>query len=166
MSDATEGRCPTCGRPLDAHEPNFRFRFPDAVVDLLEAGLDPDELHGDPAKDILLEVEDAGCFVRVLLPIRLSEGFQLTLGTWLQVEFEDLERTLDVYRMPGFHELVLSGTLANAVPPWGGLVLDAPATAAILNENDVPYVMSSTDPLLSRVLQEEWPHDDVLSAFP
>jgi hypothetical protein len=68
--------------------------------------------------------------------------------------------------MAGFHELVLSGTLASAVPPWVDLLLDPPARAAVLNENDVPYPVSSEDPLLSGVLENVWPHEEVLAAFP
>jgi hypothetical protein len=105
VTDRVAGTCPTSGRPLDTHNPNFRFRFPDAVVALLEAGATTvDELEGDPDKDILLRVEDVGCFVRVLLPVRLSDGFRLTIGTWLKVKFEDLLRTVEVYEMPGLHE--------------------------------------------------------------
>jgi hypothetical protein len=164
-SSDPSGTCAFCGRPLDGHDPNFRFRFPDAVVGLLEAGLDESEIEGDQNKDVVIMVRDAQ-FVRVLLQVRLTEGLHVTFGTWLEVGFDTLEKAAEIWWTPKYKDLVLSGSLANAVPPWGDELLGAPATATVLNADHSPYVTSSGHPMLSKVLQDVWPSDVILSALP
>jgi len=165
MVDEANGACAFCGRPLDAHDLNFRFRFPDAVVDLLEAGLEESEIEGDPSLDLVIMLEDA-YFIRVLLQVRLTDGLRVTFGTWLEVGFDAFEGAAEIWWTPGYGDLVLSGSLANAVAPWGDELMGAPATATVLNVEHSPYITSSDHPLLSRVLQDEWQSGAVLSAMP
>lgn len=161
------GVCAYCGRPIDDHNRNFRFRFPDRVVSLLDAGrLDVSDLEGDEQLDTAIYGEDVGCFLRVLLLVCLSDGYAVTFGTWLEVTSEDLEKVREVWTTPAYSELKLGGLLANAIPPWGEDLLNAPAGAAVLDEGSFPYVIVSTDPLLTQVLDDEWPHDLVLGALP
>ena len=45
-------------------------------------------------------------------------------------------------------------------------MLAARVRAIVRDSEATPYCENSDDPLLSRVLAEEWPHDEVLSALP
>src|SRR2546423_14679769 len=44
--------------------------------------------------------------------------------------------------------------------PWG--LLAAPVSAVVRDPNHTPYCVSSPEPMLARVLTEEWPHEDLL----
>jgi hypothetical protein len=59
---------------------------------------------------------------------------------------------------------VLDGLVANDVPPWG--LFGRGARAVVRDANALPYLDSSADPELTRVLGEEWPHEAVLAALP
>jgi hypothetical protein len=115
--------------------------------------------------DVLLQVQGVGAFVRVLLPIHLTGGYTITVGTWLGVHPDDLRRAWEVWWEPEYAALRFEGYLANAVPPWGEDVLARPATAGVRDENQAPYISSSEDRLLSSVLQDEWPHEPILVAL-
>ncbi len=47
---------------------------------------------------------------------------------------------------------------------WG--LLGAPARAQVQDDDQTPYICESIDHGLSRVIAEEWAHDDVLAALP
>jgi hypothetical protein len=51
-----------------------------------------------------------------------------------------------------------------ALPTWG--LLGAPATTVVQDNDATPYVVHSSDPILSRVLAEEWSHEEVLARLP
>jgi hypothetical protein len=169
MGDAPFGPAPTwafCGQPLDAHELNFRLRFPDAVVELLDAGqLDVSEIDGDPGHDTAINVGDSW-FFRVLLSVHLADGPRVIVGTWLEVEPDALQTVADVWSTPEYRNVVVSGRLANAIPPWGDEVLGAAATATVIDPDHSPYITASEDGVLSRVLDEEWPGEVVLATLP
>ena len=112
----------------------------------------------------MLQVPGLGAFVRALLPINLTGGFTITFGLWIAVQPDDLQRTFREWWSPTYPALELRGWLGNAVPPWG--LLAAPVTTVVRNPDETPYCDSSADPTLSRVLAEEWPHEQVLSALP
>lgn len=114
--------------------------------------------------EALMQVQGVGSFIRVLLPVRLTGGHQLTFGLWLCVSDEDLQRAFHEWWAPTYHDLVLDGTIANEVPPWG--LFTRPARAVVRDPNKVPYLDSSEDPELSGVLREEWPHEAVIDALP
>jgi hypothetical protein len=73
-------------------------------------------------------------------------------------------------RPPAGHRGPLSGTLANAIKPWGTALLGAPVRAQVLDpqRRPVPTVTGSDHPTLARLLAEVWDRDAVLSslAFP
>jgi hypothetical protein len=159
------GTCGFCGRPLDTHDLHFRFRFPDTLAERLENGLDPSEVAGDPDSDDVIGVGE-DWFVRVLLRVRLEDGARVTFGTWLEVELEALRSVADIWSTPEYANVVLSGRLANAVPPWGDEVRGADATISVLDVDNPPYVTASDDASLSRVLDDEWSAEMVLAALP
>lgn len=111
-----------------------------------------------------MQVQGVGSFVRALLPVGLTGGYQLTFGLWLCVSDEDFQRAFHEWWAPTYADLVLDGVIANDVPPWG--LLERPARAIVRDPNQVPYVDSSEDFDLSRVLREEWPHEAVIVALP
>jgi hypothetical protein len=118
----------------------------------------------DPNRAVMMQVSAVGGFIRCLLPVHLTEGFTVTFGLWLAVHPDDLQRAAKVWWASAYEELVLDGWLGNEVPPWG--LLSAPARARVLFPDQTPYVVESTDTMLSRVLSTNWPHDDVLTALP
>lgn len=165
MMPATPGTCGFCGGALDTHDLNFRLRYPDAVAELLEGGLDISELEGDAALDEVIKAGDS-FFLRVLLRVRLADGARVTFGTWLEVALEDVKSVAEVWSTPAYRDVVVSGRLANRIPPWGDEVLGAAATATVLDVDHSPYLTSSPDGVLAPLLDDEWPAEDVLAELP
>jgi hypothetical protein len=64
----------------------------------------------------------------------------------------------------GYQDLQLDGMLANSIPPWG--LLAVPVRLSVRDPQHNPYCSGSPDPQLSRVLHEEWAHEDILDALP
>jgi hypothetical protein len=113
----------------------------------------------------LLEVDGHGSFIRCLLPIRLTDEIELVIGTWLRITDADLARAAEVWETSGYGELVLQGTLANAIRPWGDDLLDAPVTVAVQNEGEIPYVTAAHRPAVTGILTKVWNRHYVLSRF-
>jgi hypothetical protein len=160
MTSIDADRCPTCGRELSSHDRHVLFRLPEPVLALPE--------HERAARtwetEALMQVEGVGAFVRTSLPVRLTGGHQVTFGVWLGVRPEELQRAFREWWAPTYSDLVLDGLVANDVPPWG--LFGRGARAVVRDANALPYLDSSADPELTRVLGEEWPHEAVLAALP
>jgi hypothetical protein len=112
----------------------------------------------------MMQVQDCGTFIRALLPIRLTGGYSVTFGVWLTVHPDDLQRAFRVWWEPEYRAFTVDGWLANALPSWG--LLAAPVHAQVRKESEVPYVLSSEDQDMARVLTDEWEHERILSALP
>jgi hypothetical protein len=153
--------CPSCGRPLDAHDRNVRLLLPDPVLAVPESER-ADRTWG---ADAMMQVQGIGAFIRVLLPIHLSGGFSLTVGTWLAIDPATLPGVWASWETPAYASLTLEGFLANRIPPWGDDVLGASATAAVRDPEQYPYVVSSQQATLEAVLTTEWPHAEILSVY-
>ncbi len=153
--------CPTCGRPIDEHDRHVRLVLPDPVL-----AVPPEERALRTwGSDPLIQVQGVGAFVRVLLPIRLTDGFSLTVGTWLAIDPERLRSVWEQWETPAYEMLELDGYLANRIPPWGDAVLGAPCTATVRDPSQFPYLAVSTHPDLNAVLSQEWQHVDILEAY-
>lgn len=155
--------CAMCGLPLEHHDRDVRFTLPDPVLGLVDAGGLPEGSwlsHDHPDESVMMLVPELGAFVRCLLPVRLEGGHTITFGVWVGVSSDDLQRAWKVWWEPEYADLELSGVLANALP--GVDVLAAPVAVRVRDVEETPYVDSSSDALLSRVLTEEFPHDQVL----
>lgn len=158
--------CHSCGRLLDDHDRQVRFTLPDPVLALP----DRERTAGtwmtkkDPSRAVMMQVPGVGAFVRVLLPVRLTGGFTVTFGLWLGVHPDDLQRAVALWWEPDYPTLRLDGVLANAIPPWG--LLGEPVEAGVRDPDETPYCERSTSHDLARVLNDEWPHEDVLAALP
>jgi len=120
--------------------------------------------HDDATTSVMMQVPGVGAFVRVLLPVALVGGVTLTFGVWLGVDPSTLQYIVREWRVSTYPNLVLDGRVANDVKPWG--LLAKPGRAVVRDPEQTPYLDSSTDDQLQRVLSHEWPHDDVMDALP
>ncbi|MEU4533845.1 DUF2199 domain-containing protein [Streptosporangium sp. NPDC023825] len=151
--------CSCCGTQLSGTDQiDVRFGLPDVALEVAETAR-------HPVNPGLLRVDGHGCFARCLLPVRLSGGVTLMLGTWIRISEDDLERAHSLWDEPAYAGLVFSGTLANAIEPWGQDVMGADLTVVVRDVDEIPYVDASSHPLLSRVLRADWDRDEVLSHF-
>lgn len=157
--------CPTCGRPLDAHDQHLRFTLPDPVLEAPDRDQTPGTWlsHDDAATSVMMQVPAVGAFVRALLPVALTGGFRVTFGVWLAVDPDDLQRCHQLWWEPEYVNLVLDAWLANSLPVWG--LLASPVRTVVRDPDHTPYCDSSTDDRLAAVLSQEWPHDVVLDAI-
>jgi hypothetical protein len=112
----------------------------------------------------MMQVPNMGPFVRALLPVRLTGGHTVTFGVWVAVHPDDLQRAFAAWWQPEYAGLRLDGFLANSVKPWD--LLYAAVSLEVRNPEETPYCSASSDPGLSRVLADEWPHEDLLLALP
>lgn len=108
-------------------------------------------------------MKDGGFYVRTLLPVRRLHGHVRCLAVG---RVGDAAPRRTVWHAPEYVGLRIEGDIANAVPPWDAQVLGARVLAEVRNENEIPYVAVSDDPLIARILTDEWPHDDVLPHLP
>lgn len=144
----------------------MRFALPDPVLQTPLREHAPGTWMSDDsaAASVMMQVPDVGPFVRVLLPVHLVGGDTITFGLWLGVHPDDLQRAFEQWWAPTYPELVLEGRIANDIQPWG--LLARPATAAVKDPEQTPYLVDSTDALTRQVLTELWPHAPVIDALP
>lgn len=159
---AEAGFCASCGQPLDLHDRHIRARVPDALLDI------PDDewrslAWGSPEWD-MLEVPGIGSFVRALLPVRLSGGFSITFGIWLDVGPSVLRLAYDAWDNTDHVGFRMDGRIANSIPPWERRVVGKPALAEGRKLDQLPVVVESPDPLVTQIITEEWPHEQILDA--
>jgi hypothetical protein len=112
-----------------------------------------------------MQVQGVGSFVRILVPIKLTGGYTVTYGAWLSVHQDDLRHAWEVWWTPVYASLRLNGVLANMLPAWESQTYVKPVEAAVLNPEQVPYAISSSDPFMCSLLENEWPHQVVLDAI-
>ena len=120
--------------------------------------------HADANQSVMMMVPNVGTFVRVLIPVHLTGGYTVTFGAWLGVHPDDLQRAFSVWTSPSYVDLRLEGRLANALPAWD--VFAVPAEAAVKDPDHTPYLVGSSDSVLSEVLTQEWPRETILSGLP
>jgi hypothetical protein len=99
-------------------------------------------------------------FVRALLPVHLSDGHEFRFGVWLEVPEETCRLLLQTWDRPEYLSMRFAATLASSVPPWDGLVLDAPCTVAVRDQDVLPYVESSSHAELARIMATPWPRPE------
>ncbi|MFD6110274.1 DUF2199 domain-containing protein [Streptomyces yangpuensis] len=153
--------CACCGDPLaDERRIDFGFNLPDAAL-----GAPEETLHRLGVR-ALLRVDGVGCFIRCLLPVRLTQDTELVLGAWVEVDEATLRRAHELWEQPGYADLSDEGTFANRVQPWGDDLLGAPVTAKVADPEELPCVVEVRHPVAARVLTRTWDRDHVLSRFP
>jgi hypothetical protein len=141
------------GKPL-----SVTFEQPDVVNEIHPELLDT--WGGDP----FLAIKNVGFFVRVVLPIKLSDGFAVDFGTWLEVPSEDFRTAWQTWNMPEYKDLVLEGYLANVIAPWPEFP-HALVKATVRDLDEVPIVTSSGSGDLMAVMMVEWPHARILTPY-
>lgn len=162
----SSGTCELCGRALEEHDRDVRFRLPEPVLRLP----DQERTEGtwlsepDPNVAVMMQVPNVGAFVRCLLPVHLSGGYSLRFGVWLGIHPDDLKRAFNQWWEPTYDTLTFDGRLANRLPIWN--LYDTPAHAEVVEADATPFIVSSESAELEHVLTDEWPHEDVLSALP
>ncbi len=95
-------------------------------------------------------------FVRVLLPVRLTDGHEFHFGVWMEMSEPVGRRVWEAWETEAYGNLVVEGTLANSVPPWGHALLGAECRAAVGDPQALPSIRESSHPALHRVLTEPW----------
>ena len=146
------GACPCCGRDVAGVEREVVFRYPDAIV-----GLDDVErarVYAEHGRNFAAMPGRA--FVRALLPVRLTDGHEFRFGVWLEVPEATGAAVYSAWDDPAYIDLSFDAHLANTVPPWGERLLGAACTAVVRDVDELPYIGSSTDEQLARVLSSPW----------
>jgi hypothetical protein len=157
--------CAHCGRPVDPdrRELDYRFKLPDPLLAIPES--ERADRIGGLGSD-MVGAPEIGIFVRVLLPVTLSEGYSIRYGTWLGLTSrEHFERARDLWHAPEYPSLTLTGILANAIEPWGKPLMTS-VRVGVRAAHEVPYVEAFKDPEMGKVLTETWSRSWVLSAIP
>jgi hypothetical protein len=159
--DARQLRCPTCGSEVNDRDLHVRFTWPDPVLRVRE-----EQRKNLPQNADIISVCGVSAFARVLLPVELDGGYRLTFGTWIGLgDKEVYDQAVRLWHDPAYPSLVLTGTLANAIEPWGPAIM-APTRAVVRDPGKVPYVEALPTPDGRNVVDETWPRDWVMSAVP
>jgi len=152
--------CACCGFAPDPNGRPFSITFeqPD-VIDQIEPEL-LDVWGGDP----FMAIKDVGFFVRVLMPIKLDNGWSIDFGTWLEVHADDFREAWKTWNFPEYKDLQMDGYVGNEVAPWERFP-HALVKAAVRDLDQVPYLVSSEDETFTKLLTGAWPHAEVLSKY-
>jgi hypothetical protein len=157
---ATTEPCPDCGIVRDPQGRPFSITFglPDVIFDIEKELL---ETWGD---DPFIAIKNVGFFLRVLMPVQLTDGFSVVFGTWLEIDSEDFRTAWQTWNFPEYKELAIDGYVANRIKPWKTFPTSL-VHATVRDVDQVPYLVSSDEQVISRVLTETWPHADVLKPY-
>jgi hypothetical protein len=152
--------CACCGI---ARDPNGRplsitFEEPD-VISQIEPEL-LDTWGGDP----FLAIKDAGFFIRVILPIKLTDGFAVDFGTWLECDPMDFHRAWNTWNFQEYKDLEIEGYVANRIAPFDKFP-HALVKATVREMEHVPYLASSENEVFTKLLTDTWPHADVFKPY-
>jgi len=90
-------------------------------------------------------IKNVDFFVRVILPVELTDGFSVAFGTWLEVRDEDFREAWKTWNAPEYADLAMEGYVANEIEPWNPFP-HAMVRAAVRDVEQVPYITSSDGP--------------------
>jgi hypothetical protein len=152
--------CSCCGIAPDPRGRPFSIVFeqPDVL-----SQIEP-ELLDTWGSDPFLAIKNVGFFVRVILPVQLTDGFSVAFGTWLEVADDDFRTAWKTWNAPEYANLVMEGYVANEIEPWSPFP-HALLRAVVRDVDQVPFLATSDDPLFTRILGATLPHADVLSHY-
>jgi hypothetical protein len=152
--------CACCGIAPDPRGRPFSITFeqPD-VISQIEPEL-LDTWGGDP----FLAIKNVGFFMRVILPVKLNDGFAIDFGTWLEIYSEDFKTAWQTWNLPEYKDLEIEGYLANEIPSFGALP-HALVKATVRDLEQVPYLTSSENETFAKLLGDTWPHAKVLAPY-
>lgn len=146
--------CPTCGKEVSGLDREVSFGLPDELFAIPE---DLRDGHVFSDGKNFAHLDGKRFFMRVLLPVPLDIGHEYRFGVWMEVSEKDAQRVWQMWNEPGYVEAEVDGTLANAVPPWGARLLEAPCHASARNQNDVMFIDDSRNAELATILSTPWP---------
>ena len=152
--------CECCGIAPDPQGKPFSITFeqPDVVFDIA-----PELLQtwgGDP----FLAIKDVGFFLRVLLPVTLTDGFAVEFGTWLEIDSEDFRQAWQTWNFPEYAEYSVEGYLANTIAPWDQF-RHSLVKAVVRDQAGVPVVTAGGNEDVATILDTTWPHAKVLTPY-
>jgi hypothetical protein len=152
--------CACCGISPDPRGRPFSITFeePD-VISQIEPEL-LDTWGGDP----FLAIKSVGFFIRVILPIKLSDGYAIDFGTWLECGGDDFRKAWQSWNFPEYKDLEIEGYIANEIQPFDNFP-HALVKATVREMEQVPYLTSSKNEVFSMLLDNIWPHADVLPHY-
>ena len=152
--------CACCGIAADPSGRPFSITFgmPDVIFEIREELLDT---WGD---DPFLAIKGIGFFVRVIMPVKLTDGFSVNFGTWLEIHVNDFRKAWQTWNFPEYADLELQGYVGNNIEPWKRFP-HALVKATVRELEQVPYLTSSENEVFAKVLGETWPHADVLTPY-
>ena len=152
--------CACCGIAPDPSGRPFSITFgmPDVIFEIREELLDT---WGD---DPFLAIKDVGFFLRVLLPVKLTDGFAVNFGTWLEIHSEDFRRAWQTWNFPEYADLSFEGYVANRIKPWKQFPVKL-VRAEVRDVDQVPFLTSAEEPIIAKVLGDTWPHAKVLKPY-
>jgi hypothetical protein len=152
--------CSCCGIAPDPRGRPFSITFdvPDVYLEIHP------ELLATWGDDPFLAIKDTGFYLRVLLPVKLNDGFAVDFGTWLKVDPEVFRQAWRTWNFPEYKDLTFDGLLANRIEPWKP-TLRTRVTARVRDVDQVPYIVESTDLLGKRIVADIWPHAEVLAPY-
>ncbi|MET7370423.1 DUF2199 domain-containing protein [Streptomyces sp. NPDC005566] len=153
--------CSCCGDSLtDERRIDVGFNLPDAALTA------PEGARHQLGPSALLRVDGVGSFIRCLLPVRLTHETELVLGVWLEVDEATLREADERWEDRSYSDLAFRGLLSNKIRPWGDDLLGAPFTARVADPEELPHLVAGHHPAATRVLEDVWDRDHVLSRFP
>ena len=157
---AAAAPCACCGIAPDPRGRPFSItlNLPDVYYEIHHELLDT---WGD---DPFLVIKDTGFYLRVILPVKLTDGFAVDFGTWLKVDPEVFRQAWQTWNFPEYKDLAFEGLLANRLEPWKP-TLKTHVKARVLDVDKVPYIVESPDALGARIIDETWPHADVFAPY-
>src|SRR6266446_5587937 len=134
--NVAEQRCGMCGRPVDAHNRQIRFRLPEPVLNSPGQERVPGAWlsHQSPEVSVMMQIPGVGPFVRALLAVRLTGGYAVTYGVWVGVRPGDLQRACQ-----------LSSSVGTAGGPCH-LGSEGPGAHAVLREQFRPRALAGPWP--------------------
>ena len=141
------------GRPF-----SITFGLPDVIFEI------PDTLLQTWGDDPFLAIKDIGFFVRVILPVKLTDGFAVNFGTWLEINAEDFRKAWQMWNFPEYADLEFQGYVANEIEPWKPFP-HALVKATVREMEQVPYLTGAENAAFVKLLGETWPHADVLKHY-
>jgi len=145
---------PCCGRDVTSVQREIKMELPDVVRAIPEV---EQKARVGAGGTSFMQLDLKRFFVRALLPVRLSDGHEFHFGVWLETP-EETAKTLWVsWERPEYSAMRFEAVLANSVPPWNESILGAQCIAAVRDQNQLPYVESSTHPQLAEVMATPLP---------
>ncbi len=112
-------------------------------------------------EDTMLHVQPDDLFIRVVLPIQLDGGHSIIFTPWMSVSIEVFDTEISTWDND-YLSFACEGTLTNALPPWPTTTRGRPIRVEARNIDELPYVTTSTDAIVSNILTNSWDHDTVL----